>query len=372
MTLTDLLAAIVRGDDVPAEAWSGIDAGALCEAANHHLVLPLVADRWQAAATPGPSEALVARVRDLARGHAASDMAREVELRTALAALDRAGVQPIVFKGAHLAYSDYARPDLRPRLDTDVLIPADAGARQAAHDALTSLGYETPPHVGGDLVMTQRTYARRRDGHALHVIDVHWRLANPALFSQVLSHEELMRDAVQVPALGPAARGPGGAHALLVACIHRVAHHADADCLIWLYDIDRIARRLTMDEWASVAALASEREVTAICRASLNRATSRFGTPIPGDVLAALEARADVWEPSARYLTPPAHGVRAAVADLRAMSSWRDRVRLAGEHLLPSADYMRTTYAPGSRAPLAWLYLKRVVSALATAATGRP
>jgi hypothetical protein len=371
MTLTETLAAILRGDAVAADVWRAIDAGAFCAAADQHGVLPLVAERWRADAG-GPPAALAARARELARGYAAFDMAREVELRASLAALEKAGVRPVLFKGAHLAYSDYPRPDLRPRLDTDVLIPADAGARRAAHDALTALGYDTPPHVGGDLVMAQRPYVKRRDGRARHTIDVHWRVANPQLFARVLGHEELARNAVALPRLGPAARGPCGPHALMIACIHRVAHHGGSDCLIWLYDIDRVARRLSNDDWSRFLALATGRQVGEVCLVSLDRASARFATPIPDLVRAAMSPAAGAREPTARYLAPPGHGVRAALSDVRAMNSWRDRARVAAEHLLPPAEYMRATYAPGSRAPLAWLYVRRVVTALATAATGRP
>jgi hypothetical protein len=364
MTVLDTLAAILRGDAVPADAWRGVDTDAFCAAADRHGVLPLIAERWRTDAD-GPPEALAARVRELARGHAAFDMAREVELRASLSALEAAGVRPVLFKGAHLAYSDYPRPDLRPRLDTDVLIPADASARKAAHDALTALGYDAPPPVGGDLVMAQRAYVKRQDGRARHTIDVHWRVANPQLFARVLGHEELVRNAVALPRLGPAARGPSGAHALMLACVHRVAHHGGSDCLIWLYDIDRIARRLAIDDWSRFLALATERQVSEVCLVSLDRASARFFTPVPDLVRAAMAPQAaGVREPTARYLAPPGHGVRAALSDVRAMSSWRDRARVAAEHLLPPAEYMRATYAPDSRAPLAWLYVKRVMTAL--------
>jgi len=130
--LPDLLASVVRGDPIEAARWPAIDIDAFCAAAEAHGVLPLVADRMRrmtSAAAPG---ALAARVAHLAEQHAVLDLERESALRAALAALDEAGLQPLVFKGAHLAYRDYARPDLRPRVDSDVLIPPDHRARDAA------------------------------------------------------------------------------------------------------------------------------------------------------------------------------------------------------------------------------------------------
>ncbi len=280
--LPDLLASIVRGDPIAAAMWPAIDSDidAFCASAEAHGVLPLVADRMRMtrAAAPG---ALAARVAHLAEQHAVLDLARESALRAALAALDEAGLQPLVFKGAHLAYRDYARPDLRPRVDSDVLIPPDHRARDAAHRALSALGYDSAPHVGGDFVMTQRMYVLRDGAHVRHAVDAHWRIATPQAFSRVLLHEELVRDAERIPRLGAAARGPSGPHALLIACLHRVAHHAGFDCLIWLCDIDRVARRLTADEWDRFVGLARDRQLRAVCAAGLSGAAEQLRTPVP-------------------------------------------------------------------------------------------
>ena len=357
--LADLLAAIVRGDLIAPAAWVTIEADTFCRSAEAHGVVPLIADRLRMTGLAAPGE-LAARVMDLARRHAALDLERESALRAALAALHEAGLEPLVFKGAHLAYRDYARPDLRPRVDSDVLIPPDSRARDAAHRALTALGYASAPHVGGDLVMTQRMYVLRDGAHVRHAVDVHWRIATPQVFSRVLLYDELVRDAERIPRLGATARGPSGPHALLIACLHRIAHHAGSNCLIWFCDIHRIAGRLTEAEWDRFVRLAQEREVRAVCAASLARAADRLGTLVPDAVRAGLELTGDTPEASARYFDPPGNSVTAALHDLRSLSSWRDRARLIREHLLPPAAYMRRVYAPGSRAPLAWLYVRRL------------
>lgn len=383
---TERLAGLVRADAdafAPADAWRVPDHDAFCDALEHHGILPLVAERLVHVQSP-LSEALTTVVRDRARLHAVRDLAAEIELRRVVAALNDAGVRPIIFKGAHLAYTDYARPDLRPRLDTDVLIPADPQARARAHDVLTSLGYDSPPHAGGDLVMTQRLYALRRDGRVVHAVDVHWRIANPQVFAQVLLHDEIARESVTVPRIGPAARAPSGPHALLIACVHRVAHHADSDHLIWLVDIDRLARRLTPGESARFRELCIERKVASVCGRSLKRAARLLGTPGPELVFGGSEAALAVpavpavsaversaversaverggVEPSASFLEMPRDSAHAALADFRALGSAKDRVRFAREHLLPPAGYMREVYARGSRAPLPWLYARRLV-----------
>jgi hypothetical protein len=45
---------------------------------------------------------------------------------------------------------------------------------------------------------------------------------------------------------------------------------------------------------------------------------------------------------------------------VRAMRSIGQALKLARQHVLPPADYMREVYAPASSAPLPWLYARRV------------
>ena len=65
--------------------------------------------------------------------------------------------------------------------------------------------------------------------------------------------------------LDTSARGPSSVDALVLAAVHRIAHHFDSDHLIWLYDIDLIARSLTIAyvaagrRWANTILMHSKR-----------------------------------------------------------------------------------------------------------------
>ena len=154
----------------------------------------------------------------------------------------------------------------------------------SAAAVLASLGYEPAGHITGELLNYQGIFIKWRDGKKSHVVDVHWRVANPQVFAGLLSYEELASDAAPIPALGPGARGIASPAALLLACVHRVAHHFDSDRLIWLYDIHLIASTLTTAEWTQFVDLAVDRRVAAICWRSLDLAREKFGTAIPVDV----------------------------------------------------------------------------------------
>lgn len=357
VALDKLMAATITGNVVAARRLASADPDAVCLRAEYHGVLPLVADRL-AGLQDVPAQ-LATRLRLHAARQVASDLMHETEIRSMLARLDQAGIEPLLLKGTHLAYAWYQRPDLRPRHDTDILIPVTAKA--AAAEVLESLGYEASANSGGELVSYQAAFVKHRLGLRLHVVDVHWRIANPQVFAGLLSYEELVRDAIDVPLLAPRARGLSVAHALLLACVHRVAHHFDSNRLIWLYDIHLLASALSVPEWEQFLTLIEQRRVAAVCRRSLDRAAQRFATNVPSAVRSDARLRTpSAPEASAAY-TRPRRVVQDVASDLQALSSWRDRLQLVREHLFPPRQYMREVYSMSRRAPLPWLYASRAV-----------
>jgi hypothetical protein len=330
---------------------AAVDVDGFLALARRHGVLPLVSE--QAAGAGDWPPALVRALGEQAREHAVYDLAREGHLRALVARLSTAGLRSLLFKGTQLAYAGYARPDLRPRIDTDLLIATEH--REAVGALLVADGYEGTGHVEGTLLMYQACYAKPG-----HVVDVHWKVANPQVFADLVSYDELSAAAVELPALGPSAFGLSDVHALLVACVHRVAHHRDSDRLIWLYDIHLLAARLSSDSWRAFDALCEARGVTQVCRRSLARAVETLGTRVPSPTTTG-RARPSTEAATAAYLNPDRSHARQIVGDLQALPRWRDRARLLGQHVFPSPTYMRGQYAPASVAPLPVLYVRRAV-----------
>ena len=357
--LIELIAGVIRGDLDAAARLADIDPGRLSDEADRHGVLPLLAHQLHRLGHSAPL--LRATLVTEARRRAMTDLVRTHELRTCLDALGRANVPVLLMKGAELAFTHYERPDLRPRGDTDMLIPA--ADRQRIGEVLGGCGYRLVGQLPGDLVMYQATYRRPSGLSAGHAIDVHWRTANPEVFGAVLSYERLVKSAVPVPGLGPHARGLSAPDALVLACVHRVAHHFDTEYLIWLHDIHLLAEGLSAAEWAYVGCLACEQGVAAVCAAGLRQTASYFHTRIPGDVLTQLEnapKRANEAA-TAAYLGGHHRRIEHALADLRALPTWTKRYRLIREHVFPPRQYMREVYAPSSVVPLPLLYLHRVI-----------
>lgn len=359
MPLDDVLACLLQGSAVEDAALAGVDSARLAERAEYHGILPLVAHRL-IGATGSNGVRLRDVLKEPARKTLAADLVREPEIQAVLSAFLQAGIVPLVMKGCQLAYTCYDRPDLRPRLDTDLLIPASAKSRVPS--LLAALGYAAAGQVDGDLLNYQATYVKWRDGLKQHVVDVHWRVANPQVFAGLMSYEELLADAIDIPALGPGVKGPSPAAALLLACVHRVAHHFDSKRLIWLYDIHLLASDMTAADWDRFLDLAQDRRVAAVCTRSLDLAARYLGTPISSGTWndPRLSVDDDV-ETSAAFLSAGRRQVDVVADDFLALPTWRDRVQLLRQHLFPSRQYMREVYAVSPRTPLPLLYATRVV-----------
>ncbi len=84
-----------------------------------------------------------------------------------------------------------------------------------------------------------------------------------------LRYEELASRAYTVVVRGQSMRTPCPVDALLLACVHRAAHHDLSDELLWLYDIHLLAQRFIAGEWGDFVARASRSQVrVAVCRRS--------------------------------------------------------------------------------------------------------
>jgi hypothetical protein len=319
--------------------------GAVAIARAHRIHL-LLADRFA-----------LAELADDLRAAAALDAMRERELRAVIAAL--ADVNPVLIKGAALAYTHYLRSELRPREDTDLVISAADRRRVAV--ALEKLGYEPASGIDGELVTAQFHFRRRDRCGVNHALDVHWRISNVRAFAEALSYDEIVAASVPLPRLGAAARVPCAVHSLVIACAHRVAHHGDSDQLLWLFDIYLLAQSLTPPERDQFTALVTARRLRSVAAKGLAAAAAAFGS-IDIHWIAALQDAPPAGEPSAAFVGGPMRRVDVLTADLAATARWRDRVRLLREHLFPAAAFMYERYGTHRRAALPILYAHRIVS----------
>ena len=345
MTEIARLAAILRG-----EACDISDA--LVDAAEAEGLAPLVA---ASAAAAMATASVSARLRRIATDGEALSMARARELRRVLESLGAAGLRPVVIKGAHLGHTLYASPALRPRTDTDLSLEQHDHDRAAG--VLRDLGYRRLVHVRGSVILGQCHFEHVDGAGVGHAIDLHWRLAAPLILRDVRSPSALLRDAMPIASLGSAARGPSLPDALIIACVHLMAHHRDAPRLLWLHDITMLARALGANDVDRFVRTATLDGVRTLCGVALRRAQAFERDAAIDELICRLDGLPVCAEPSARILQTR-RKVDELWLDVRAARGWRERWLFLKEHAWPDADYMRATHGAGGS--LAAAYARRL------------
>ncbi len=367
MALSDIdvcLAAALREPQM----LTGIEtsrADAVVEAAARHGVAAVL--RHRAAGYVLPS-ALATALRSRVAAEAAAAAVRDREAVRVLGSLARGKIQHAVIKGLALAYTVYPQPWMRPRSDTDLLVKEDDLDR--LDRVFRDEGYELLPHVRGDLILPQRHFCKTEAvGEFRHNWDVHWRMTSSHVLSDAPPEEEVWEHLRAIDALG-SAQAPAAPHALMIACIHRLAHHHDDPRLIWLWDIRLLLEAMPAGEVNLFAQQAARHPAAAAaCGRSLTVARDLCGATIPPGLMPLLEA---ATEPSSAAFLWSGSPRRASylLGELRSMPAGR-RLRALRQHVLPSLSSMRERYpgAPGALLPL--LYPWRLLTGVPRWLAGR-
>lgn len=282
---------------------------------------------------------------------AALEALRAAGVKEIVELLHDAGVTSLLMKGAALAYDVYPFAELRPRGDTDLLVAPESAAR--AREVLLAHGFEQQRGSGDDHGMRQAMFTRY-DRHGIrHSYDLHWDAVNVPMFSEAFRFASLDGRSVPLARLGGHARALAAADALLLACVHRVAHHHGSDRLVWLYDIALLLRLMTEAEHAAFWHSASRHGAIAICRHSIALATAWTWTVALADPRLWLTP-ADLVreEPSAILLDRQLAYGQLLLANLGALPPGA-RIRRIWQLAFPPADYLRATMGAGPL-PLLW------------------
>lgn len=169
-SITRLLSAAMCGDGVSWPEHAGRPGSQqVIDAIRGHGIAALLHARASRLAN-WPDQVL-AYLRDAAAASAVWELRHCQNLKEILAALDREGVRPLLFKGTALAYGLYEHAPLRIRGDSDLLVAPGDRAKAVAvfldhdHAALTPIDRVT--------VTTQATFERRAGDGTSHHFDLH-------------------------------------------------------------------------------------------------------------------------------------------------------------------------------------------------------
>ena len=313
-----LLCAILRGENASWPASGDDDFPEIfLRRAEYHGITVLLHERLShLLGCPAPTRS---SLHERSIGSAIWDLRHQRILSLVHSELAKIDIQPLLFKGTSLAYGMYKSPWLRMRGDTDMLVPLQE--RQTVQDVLRRLGFEKSFAVGGEFVSYQASFIFDAPDQSSHVIDLHWKINNSEVLSNLFLYEDLLRHAVHLPGLCCDAMAVGPVHALLLACMHRQVHvhspyyvegiaYLDADRLIWLYDIHLLAELLSMAQWQEVIQIATAKEMQSVCLAGIRAAMLCFHTACPEFVLDALS------DPANRRTARPLSRLRQAPASV--------------------------------------------------------
>jgi hypothetical protein len=257
-----------------------------------------------------------------------------------------------------LSYLIYTEPHLRPFSDIDLFIQTKDF--KAAGQLMTSLGYEARNEAAGEFISYQRTFKRVDSFGVEHYYDIHQKISNPVIFSDLLIFEEAWSRSISVPRLDARARTLCPTHALLLACVHRVAHHAEDQRPIWFKDIHLLTESLSQDEFDSFLKIAEDKKVLKICVEGVQLAKAKFETKFSEELFEKYRLKSEnTQEASGSYLKSKYPRLRDLISNLKTISGFNHRVRFLKNYAFPDADYLLKKYSVSNRGWLPLLYFRR-------------
>lgn len=323
----------------------------LLDFAKRESVLPILeyrlreGDGWA-----GLTEDMQAALMSEARDHAVRDMARQHELRQVADALTQAGLRVLLLKGNALGLWLYPQSYLREVSDIDLLLVSHE-ALEHALTALAPLGYLMPDELSR--FSYEHTAVRTIFGGARSELDLHTRLLNAPVFADVLPFDVLWTRSMPVDGLPETMRVLCPVHALLHASLNRALdmQFAVPDTLRLLYDAHLLALKLTHDEWLQLRQEATERALCGVVYAMLEATIGALSTPVPVDMLQALQSQAQSETLDSSRLGDWRYMQRM---NLRALPGVRARLGWLWHRLLPGREKLRKRYGDASLSTLLW------------------
>lgn len=274
------------------------------------------------------------------------------ELERLCGTLYEAGVRSLLIKGAALCHQIYPSPELRPRVDTDILIEKPALAE--VKDALSSLGYEPIVAHDGGLVSYQTGMKYTDEWSLTHTVDIHWRLTNRHEYRDILGFESIYGSAMPISRFPFPVCAPNRVHALCLACLHLVGHHSDAPRLIWLYDMHLILGQMDDDEIDEFVALICGHGLDDVASQALGELHRHISEKRIPDILARLGRHqgAALQIESRRALL---------ISNLRSFPTLTARFKYLLALAFPRIEYMERQFNPGSKLFIPWYYVYRIL-----------
>ena len=292
----------------------------------------------------------------LSKESIAVEMSRSVEIEKLLKNLHALSIDFLVFKGTALAYFLYRNAWQRPRSDTDILI--NKNDLDKILELFYELGYEQSISISGKFVSYQTTVTKQVSTQFVHRVDIHWKINNRQILANCYSLDELLERSKNCTLLNQEMFIPNNIDSLILACIHRIGHHADNERIIWLYDIHLLAESLSHEKWAMLIAKVRKKNVSQIVFDGISTSNALLDTKIDKSIYQALKKSLNTNEASAIFLDREQGHFKLFFNDLMFLPKWSQRLMLIKEHLVPDKEYLA---AKSPSMPLSKAIFKRLI-----------
>ena len=345
-----LAAAIGAGPEAPrpqSDEWERI----FREASEHSLLHRL-------RRVEGMPAALSAHFRAHCLEISARNLALAGELRTLLRAFASDRLECAPLRGLALTEILYSGPVPRPSGDIDLVVRREDLPEVRA--MLDRLGFWEMDRRPGFAETFSYTLKFVRESSFTVIVEPHWTIAYPPFVDRIDMREVWER---MVPAV--VAGEPTLSLAAEDLLLHLTLHynHRDDPPLLWLWELDRFVRRQAGAlRWEQLLALARRAGVGEFVHRSLGTAVASFETPVPGEVLGALDASRgrDAALPPARRLAQDFEfNEREGLALLLSLDGLALKWLYVRGLLFPSPTFMMAQYGLRHRGQLVAAYVRR-------------
>ena len=322
----------------------------LDQASMHGLMFWLQSLSW----LPAP---LQERLRRECLNLTARNLALAGELRTLLRAFRDQRIPCLPLRGLALAEWLYGGVPPRPMGDIDLLVrKEDLHRVQALFRELGFNEMDRRPGFAPDFSYTLKFFVERS---LMVIVEPHWTIAYPP-FADRLDMEAVWSRCVPARVVGEETLSLGREDHLVHLCLH-LSHRDDAPFL-WLYELDRYIRQESdAMRWDLVLSVSCEVGVERLVGRALNEAVTKFGAPVPADVIDALDGRSGQTRPLAQRLveTSKVDGVES-LATFFAVKGLGAKFRYARALLFPAPAFMMLQYGLTHHRQLATTYARRL------------
>lgn len=296
-------------------------------------------------------------------------MVRRSQLDNLLQKLETAEIKPLVLKGAALGEMIYSDVFQRPTADIDILVTKkdfetartvllENGYRSKRGDRSGQMGWSCDEEFLPAAVDENRQF----------VVELHWTLSSHAQLLEKIEAEELMTRSDSTKGLKHSFQVLNPVDALVFACLHLFYKHITELRLIWLYDIQLLARRIeSQGLWYEVITLSQAWQARLALENCLLLAHDWFGSPFPEEVadLEYKQATLDEMQMFNLAIFQLEHGQRQGwlkkhFFQLNRLKGW-DKYRYLKSRMFPTRQEIEANYPQLKGWPGPLVYLGRIV-----------